>query len=335
MPDSKKLRVRVTKALRETLITSYKNEAGGIPPGCRLATQGYSHVFAAVEIAGGSKGAFSNSDGSGGGGGDGDEEEEEEVEGEEPELMYAYGTVIAEHDFQTLSPINQPVPTEYSKGNAAVVNRAYYKLAEIAVHSKLVRESLANNPTSSVALDIGASPGGWTAYLAERCNQVIAVDPADMDEGVKAKPNVAHIKALLLDKTLDGVAFQAGQDGTDQLAALQEAYTQTYDSIAEVAGAGITLVCCDVNKQPREASEISLRALPLMAEGGIFIITAKFSTRSAEKEQVQLAEARKVLEEHCDQIEEHWLFSNTKYETPSHRYFVCSCACVCVFTRGP
>ena len=183
-----------------------------------------------------------------------------------------------------------------------------------AVHSKLVRESLANNPTSSVGLDIGASPGGWTAYLAERCNQVIAVDPAEMDEGVKAKPNVVHIKAMLLDKTLDGVAFQAGSEGTDQLAALQEAFTQTYDSIAAEAGAGITLVCCDVNKQPEEAAEISLRALPLMAEGGVFVITAKFSTRCKEKEQAQLLEAKKVLEEHCDQIEEHWLFSNTKHE---------------------
>lgn len=316
VPDEQKVRVRIKQSLRDVLLAGYKNEAGGIPAGCRLASFGYNHVFNAVEIAGGSS-AFSGSESESGGDLDANADAPAAPAagaGDDAQKLYAYGTVIAEHDFQTLSPINKPVPTEYSKGNAAVVNRAYYKMAEIAVHSKLVRESLANNPTSSVGLDIGASPGGWTAYLAERCNQVIAVDPAEMDEGVKAKPNVVHIKAMLLDKTLDGVAFQAGSEGTDQLAALQEAFTQTYDSIAAEAGAGITLVCCDVNKQPEEAAEISLRALPLMAEGGVFVITAKFSTRCKEKEQAQLLEAKKVLEEHCDQIEEHWLFSNTKHE---------------------
>jgi hypothetical protein len=37
------------------------------------------------------------------------------------------------------------------------------------------------------------------------CQTVVAVDPAELDEAVAAKPNVTHVKAMLLDKTLDGL----------------------------------------------------------------------------------------------------------------------------------
>lgn len=47
------------------------------------------------------------------------------------------------------------------------------------------------------ALDIGASPGGWTAFLAEKFDKVIAVDPGALDETVLARPNVTHIKSRL------------------------------------------------------------------------------------------------------------------------------------------
>ena len=99
----------------------------------RLASFGYNHVFNAVEIAGGSS-AFSGSESESGGDLDANADAPAAPAagaGDDAQKLYAYGTVIAEHDFQTLSPINKPIPTEYSKGNAAVVNRAYYKMAEI------------------------------------------------------------------------------------------------------------------------------------------------------------------------------------------------------------
>jgi tRNA G18 (ribose-2'-O)-methylase SpoU/23S rRNA U2552 (ribose-2'-O)-methylase RlmE/FtsJ len=303
VPPVNKIRLRAKAELRERLVTGYKNEAGGLPAGCRLATSGFSHVFAAIEIAAGASDAFKDDQAAGG------------ADDEQPAL-YAYGTVIAAHDWGYICPNNQSEPTEFARGNKDTVNRAYYKMAELGTHSPLVVASLAANKDTSVALDIGAAPGGWTAYLAERCSRVIAVDPAAMDAGVIAKLNVVHIRAMLLDKTLDGAAITGSSDTSPdtRLASLQAAYTKTYDDIADVAGAGLTLVACDINKQPKEACEISLRALPLLAEGAVFAVTMKFTSKDPSVELVQLEEAKQVMSEHCDQIEVLWLFSNTYHE---------------------
>ncbi|KAJ9523830.1 hypothetical protein QJQ45_020031, partial [Haematococcus lacustris] len=44
------------------------------------------------------------------------------------------------------------------------------------------------------AIDVGAAPGSWTAYLARRCRRVVAVDPADLAPEVLALPNVHHLR---------------------------------------------------------------------------------------------------------------------------------------------
>lgn len=43
-----------------------------------------------------------------------------------------------------------------------------------------------------VALDLGASPGGWTRVLRERDQYVTAVDPGDLDERVASDKGVRH-----------------------------------------------------------------------------------------------------------------------------------------------
>jgi hypothetical protein len=65
---------------------------------------------------------------------------------------------------------------------------------------------------------------------------------------------------------------------------------------------------------PREAAEISLRALPLLAAGAVFVFTVKFSSKKREVEELQLEQAKKVFAEHCDAMEVLWLFANTKHE---------------------
>jgi 23S rRNA (cytidine2498-2'-O)-methyltransferase len=47
-------------------------------------------------------------------------------------------------------------------------------------------------PPRGVALDLGASPGGWTRVLRTRDQYVTAVDPGDLDERVLADPGVRH-----------------------------------------------------------------------------------------------------------------------------------------------
>ena len=49
------------------------------------------------------------------------------------------------------------------------VSRALFKLEQLDARFRLV------NP-SCVVLELGASPGGWTEYLAPRCRRLVAVD---------------------------------------------------------------------------------------------------------------------------------------------------------------
>ncbi len=65
------------------------------------------------------------------------------------------------------------------------ISRAEFKLEELF--------SLIDAPTSGVAIDLGASPGGWTRILRTRgVASVHAVDPADLDERLASDAGVRH-----------------------------------------------------------------------------------------------------------------------------------------------
>lgn len=67
-------------------------------------------------------------------------------------------------------------------------NRAYLKLWEAFT-------CLGNFPRpGEIALDLGASPGGWTSVLHRLGAHVIAVDKADLDVRLQGQPNVEFIR---------------------------------------------------------------------------------------------------------------------------------------------
>jgi 23S rRNA (cytidine2498-2'-O)-methyltransferase len=70
------------------------------------------------------------------------------------------------------------------------VSRSEFKLLEaISVFHLSV-------PAAGSALDLGASPGGWTRLLRKAGLQVTAVDPGDLDPRVAADPGVRHVHAM-------------------------------------------------------------------------------------------------------------------------------------------
>lgn len=70
------------------------------------------------------------------------------------------------------------------------ISRSEFKLEEI------IRTGLAEIPTSGNALDLGASPGGWTRILLNRGLNVWAVDSGELDRRLEQKPGLTYIPTL-------------------------------------------------------------------------------------------------------------------------------------------
>jgi tRNA(Ser,Leu) C12 N-acetylase TAN1 len=123
------------------------------------------------------------------------------------------------------------------------INRAELKLREILDRFELTL------PAEGRALDIGAAPGGWTQVLSEHMAEVVAVDPGALDERVLALPKVTHLpvrsEALLENPDLGAFA----------------------------------VVTNDMNMDPDKSAQILCDLAPLVAPGGLAIMTVKFVTR--------------------------------------------------------
>ena len=73
-------------------------------------------------------------------------------------------------------------------------SRAYLKLAEAALRSKALGDVLfgsVDGTKTITAVDVGAAPGGWTQFLAQRGCAVVAIDPAEIPD---LPENCRHVK---------------------------------------------------------------------------------------------------------------------------------------------
>jgi len=122
------------------------------------------------------------------------------------------------------------------------LNRAEKKLREAFTKFRV------KVPAGARALDLGSAPGGWARVLAEVCAEVVAVDPAEMDERVIALPNVTHA----------------------QLRA---------DQYLRAARGPFDLITCDMNAESPVSAALLCQAAPLLQEGGEAILTIKFTSR--------------------------------------------------------
>jgi tRNA acetyltransferase TAN1 len=122
------------------------------------------------------------------------------------------------------------------------LNRAEKKLREAFTRFRI------KLPVGARALDLGSAPGGWARVLAEVCAEVVAVDPAEMDERVTALPNVTHVQVRA-------------------------------DQYLPQARGPFDLITCDMNAESPVSAELLCQAAPLLRERGEAILTIKFTSR--------------------------------------------------------
>ncbi|HET7034952.1 MAG TPA: SAM-dependent methyltransferase [Thermomicrobiaceae bacterium] len=124
------------------------------------------------------------------------------------------------------------------------LSRAEFKLEELFQVFDLAL------PEGGVALDLGASPGGWTRILRRRGFTVWAIDPGELDARIAADPGVHHVRDT-------AGPFLAGTD-------------LVFD-----------LVVDDMRMTPALSCRLMLEAARRLKPRGLAIVTLKISPRGA------------------------------------------------------
>eukprot|EP00937_MAST-01D_sp_MAST-1D-sp2_P007713 g7713.t1 len=213
------------------------------------------------------------------------------------------------------------------------VCKAVHKLDE-ALHSRdwLAGESgLLSLPASRrVALDIGAAPGSWSAFLHDRlclgCGGaagegegegacVVAVDPAALAPAVLARPGIVHVRAC---------ASASDQQGMQRIKHAVAGSGRGGSGGGGGGGGGgsgtpavAELVVCDMNRPPNECAACitALGTAGVLAHGCKVVLTLKLPRRSRQVQACLETEALDTLgAAGFGHLRLHRLFANTQFE---------------------
>ena len=136
------------------------------------------------------------------------------------------------------------------------ISRAEFKLEE------LFQAFPASVPSGTAALDLGASPGGWTRILRTHGLRVTAVDPGDLHPTVAADRHVTHVRTT------------AGQ--------FLQSSTELFD-----------LIVNDMRMDAVRTAEVMVQARGRLRSEGLAIVTFKLGVADPTS---LLRKARQVLE---------------------------------------
>jgi hypothetical protein len=163
------------------------------------------------------------------------------------------------------------------------VCRAFYKLREVASRCALALDV-------PHAVDIGASPGGWTSCLAQSgCARVTAVDPGELvlPEAVVSSGAVEHLRM----RFEDALPLMADR------------------------GDALDLVVCDINAPPKAVVGMVRMARPMLAPACPLVLTFKNPYPSKAEWAGALDAALDELRELADDVSVLHLLANTSKET--------------------
>lgn len=151
------------------------------------------------------------------------------------------------------------------------IARAYYKIKQLVFEKQIKLDN-------KVVLDVGAAPGGWSEYLKDHVEKIVAVDPAQLKiEG----DNIVYFK------------------------------NKIEDVISEVNNYNYDIIICDVNDV---FYSVFNNILKLNYKNKQLIMTLKFSKKSLKKINQDVEEIKEFLKMYAKDVEILFLFANTKFE---------------------
>ncbi len=154
--------------------------------------------------------------------------------------------------------------------------------------------SAARTNTGLRCIDVGAAPGGWTAFLAGPhvgSSKVIAVDAACLAPAVLVIPSVHHVRSSLQDALISG---------------------------ALNADAPYDLLVADLNADPRDCARWISPLFQLMKPGSVLVLTMKLPYATVDSEmshgQPIIQAASEMLSFGWTHFQCRWLMANTVNE---------------------
>lgn len=179
----------------------------------------------------------------------------------------------------------QSVPHSGDAQTGGQVCRAFFKLREVS--SRLgVKLDVGH------AIDVGASPGGWTTMLCQAgCRAVTAVDPGNLylPPDVESSGKVEHLQMRI----------------EEAIPILQ----------SRGKGAFLDMLVCDMNAPPADVITIVTHALPLLSPGATLVLTFKNSFPKKSDWLVNLDAALVSMRGFAKDVSVVHLLANTAKET--------------------
>jgi 23S rRNA (cytidine2498-2'-O)-methyltransferase len=143
-------------------------------------------------------------------------------------------------------------------------------------------------PDHGLALDLGAAPGGWSRLLLEAGMNVVAVDPANLDQKLMQHPRLKHY-----------------QDYAENF--LEEAVTRKIR---------FDIITNDMRMDAREAARLLIPAGRCLKPEGFVISVLKLPHTTQEINPLKtLKAALKTLQSHYGVVQAHQLFHNRQEVT--------------------
>jgi 23S rRNA (cytidine2498-2'-O)-methyltransferase len=136
-------------------------------------------------------------------------------------------------------------------------------------------------PQAGLALDLGASPGGWTRVLRQRGLAVVAVDPGDLTQALQQDPAVTH-------------------------------YRQLAQNFLPTCREQFDMLVNDMRLDAIESAKIMLLAHAVLREKGLAIMTLKLPTKGAQR---LVKQAIAILEKKYEIAAARQLFHNRQEVT--------------------
>ncbi len=185
---------------------------------------------------------------------------------EDPAVL-AYLVIVDMHCYVGFVPYDPALflnPVRHYQALATGISRAELKLIEAFDEFRI-------KTGGGVAIDLGAAPGGWSAYLARKDFKVVAVDNGAL--------NYEKLSAMgLTVKSIDNTSEVGGFVGRYDILHVRSNFQNVAATLRDV-----DLIASDMNIEAGEAIQAVLQFSDCLKKGAALIITIKCITRALSK----------------------------------------------------